>query len=93
MTRHQIGAMLATEGFVVVALGVLVGFLTGWTIGLILIHVINRQSFHWSMDLHLPWSALALLAAVLVVAGSLTAVVSGRRAMSDEVTSAVREDW
>jgi putative ABC transport system permease protein len=93
MTRRQIAAMLATEGFVVVALGVLVGFLTGWTIGLILIHVINRQSFHWSMDLHLPWSALALLAAVLIVAGSLTAVVSGRRAMSEEVTRAVREDW
>jgi putative ABC transport system permease protein len=93
MTRRHIAAMLATEGFIVVGLGILVGFLTGWTIGLILIHVINRQSFHWSMDLYLPWSTLGLLAAVLVVAGSVTAVVSGRRAMGDEVTRAVREDW
>jgi putative ABC transport system permease protein len=93
MTRRQIGAMLATEGLVVVSLGVLVGFLTGWAISFILIHVINRQSFHWSMDLHIPWSALAVLASVLVIAGSLTAMISGRRAMSDEVTRAVREDW
>jgi putative ABC transport system permease protein len=93
MTRKQIGAMLASEGLVVGALGVVAGLATGWVISLILIHVINRQSFHWSMDLHMPWGALAILAATLIAAASVTALVSGRRAMSDEVTRAVREDW
>jgi hypothetical protein len=32
----------------------------GTVIGLILIHVINRQSFHWSMELHMPWLQLLL---------------------------------
>ena len=52
MTRRQIGAMLATEGALVSALGLAVGLALGWVISLILIHVVNRQSFHWSMELH-----------------------------------------
>jgi len=40
----------------------------GWLISLILVHVINRQSFHWSIDMHTPWLALAALASVLVAA-------------------------
>ena len=84
----------AAKGSIVGALGVAAGLALGWLISLILIHVINRQSFHWSMDMHLPWVALAALAAVLVRRGGASPpCVSGRRAMSDDVTRAVREDW
>jgi putative ABC transport system permease protein len=93
MTRRQIGTMLGAEGLIVASLGVAVGLLLGWAMSLILIHVINRQSFHWTMDMHLPWQQLALLGAVLIAAAAVTAVFSGRRAMADEVTRAVREDW
>jgi putative ABC transport system permease protein len=62
-------------------------------VGLILIHVVNRQSFHWSMELHLPWLPLAGLAALVVGAAVVTAVWSGRAAMSKDVVLAVREDW
>jgi putative ABC transport system permease protein len=93
MTRRQIGSMLACEGLAVGSVGVAAGLALGWLISVILVHVINRQSFHWSMDMHVPWLDLALLAASLIVAATLTAVVSGRHAMSEEVTRAVREDW
>jgi putative ABC transport system permease protein len=93
MTRQQIAAMLGQEGAVVSALGVAAGLLVGWVVGLILIHVINRQSFHWSMDLHMPWAPLAGLAALIVAAAALTAVWSGRAAMKEDVVRAVREDW
>ncbi|MGZ5093559.1 MAG: ABC transporter permease, partial [Burkholderiales bacterium] len=93
MTRREIASMLACEGLVVGGLGVLVGLALGWVISLILIHVINRQSFHWSMDMYLPWQALASIAAALVIAAAVTAVLSARRAMTGDVTRAVREDW
>ena len=93
MTRRQIGTMLGYEGTLVAGLGAGFGLALGWLLSLILIHVINRQSFHWSMDLQMPWLPLAALAAVLIIAASATAVWSGRRAMSDNVVSAVREDW
>ena len=74
-------------------LGVGFGLALGWLLSLILVHVINRQSFHWSMDMQVPWLILAALGSALVAAASLTAVWSGRRAMSNAVVSAVREDW
>ena len=67
--------------------------LIGWLISLVLIHVVNRQSFHWSMDLHLPWGDLAAFTAVMLAFSVLTALASGRRAMSREVVLAVKEDW
>jgi putative ABC transport system permease protein len=93
MSRRGIGAMLGWEGAIVSIFGAAVGLALGWVTGLILIHVVNRQSFHWSMDLHVPWLPLAALAAVLVAASIVTAVWSGRTAMSDDVIRAVREDW
>ena len=71
----------------------LAGLALGGITGLILIHVVNRQSFHWSMDLHVPWLSLAALVSVLVAASVVTSVWSGRAAMSDDVIRAVREDW
>jgi len=93
MMRREIAAMLGCEGALVATLGTLFGLATGWLVGLILIHVVNRQSFHWSMELHMPWSWLAGLAAVVIAAAAVTAVWSGRAAMSGDVVRAVREDW
>jgi putative ABC transport system permease protein len=93
MTRRQIGAMLAVEGAVLAMLGVIAGLALGFAISLILIRVVNRQSFHWSMDLHVPWTSLALLAVVLLALATITARVSARSATSIGAVRAVREDW
>jgi putative ABC transport system permease protein len=93
MTRREIGAMLGAEGALVAGLGTAFGLATGWVVGLILIHVVNRQSFHWSMELHMPWLPLAALAAVVIAAAVVTAIASGRTAMGEDVVRAVREDW
>jgi putative ABC transport system permease protein len=93
MTRSQISAMLGAEGLIVGGLGVAAGLTLGWIISLILIHVINRQSFHWTMEIYPPWHTLALLAGVMIIAATATAVLSARLAMSEHVTRAVREDW
>jgi putative ABC transport system permease protein len=60
---------------------------------MILIYVVNRQSFHWSMDVYLPTTTLVVCSAVLIGAAALIAVVSGRSAMGGEVVRAVKEDW
>ena len=93
VSRIQIGSMLALEGALVAGIGVLGGLLAGAGIGLILIDVVNRQSFHWSMDLHVPWSGLLLFASTLIALASLAAVLAGRQAMRQDAVLAVREDW
>jgi putative ABC transport system permease protein len=93
VTRGEVGRMLAFEGAALGAIGVAAGLLVGGAISLILIFVVNRQSFHWTMDVHVPWVGLAMLSLVLVAAAAGTAAFSGRRAMGDDVVRAVREDW
>jgi len=92
-TRAQVATMLAIEGAVLGATGVVVGLLTGAVVSLILIYVVNRQSFHWSMDLAAPGALLTTLSLVLVAAAAAIAVISGRQAMSSEVVKVVKEDW
>ena len=93
MTRRQIGSMLAAQGLLVSALGLAVGLSLGWLISLVLIHVVNLQSFHWGMELHLPWQLLAEFVAAMLALATFTAIASGRRAMSGEAVRAVKEDW
>ncbi|HXX46698.1 MAG TPA: FtsX-like permease family protein [Myxococcota bacterium] len=93
MTRRQIGVMLAGEGLLVSALGLSVGLALGWLISLVLIDVVNPQSFHWGMELHMPWRLLAEFVAVMLTMATLTAIASGRQAMSAEAVGAVKEDW
>ena len=93
MTRRQVGTMLATEGALTTGLGVGAGLVLGAAISLVLVHVVNRQSFHWGMELTLPWAQLAAFAFVVVALGASTAVVSGRQALGRDVVGAVKEDW
>ncbi len=93
MTRAQIGAMLAAEGGLLALLGVAVGLVLGAAISLVLIHVVNRQSFNWSMDLHPPYLLLGGLSLLLILLSSLTAFLSGREATGIGPVRAVKEDW
>jgi putative ABC transport system permease protein len=93
LTRRQIGWMLAQEGALAAGVGVLGGLLVGGAIALVLIEVVNRQSFHWSMDLHVPWASLAWFAGGLIALAALAAVLAGRQAMRQDAVLAVREDW
>jgi putative ABC transport system permease protein len=93
LTRQQIAVTLACEGLVLGVGGVAAGLLNGAVIGAILIYVVNRQSFHWSMDLFPPYLSLLALSALLITAAAVIAVVSGRQAMSGDVVRAVKEDW
>jgi putative ABC transport system permease protein len=93
VTRRQVLAMLATEGGLLTAAGIAVGFLLGWCISLILVFIVNPQSFHWTMQLHMPWGTLAAVAAALLVSAAATALLAGRQAVSGDAVRAVREDW
>ncbi|HEY2336284.1 MAG TPA: FtsX-like permease family protein [Burkholderiales bacterium] len=93
VTRRQIGAMLAAEGGLLALVGAAAGLAAGWAIALVLVHVVNRQSFNWSMEIHAPYALLAGLATILVGLSVLTAVLSGREAMSAGAVRSVREDW
>lgn len=91
--RGQIVAMLATEGGLLGAVGVIAGIGLGLGMSQILIQVVNPQSFHWTMTTRLPAGLLAGVAAAMIAASAGTALLAGRRALSGDAVRAVREDW
>jgi putative ABC transport system permease protein len=93
LTRRQIVSVVAGEGLAWVAAGVLVGLVLGLAIAAVLVFVVNPQSFHWTMDLVVPWTRLALLAVMVVAAGTATAAFSARGATARAAVLSVKEDW
>ena len=93
VTRAQILRVLALEGTLATLNAILVGLLAGLVIALVLIRVINPQSFHWSMQLILPFGLIAGLIAALLVCATGTAAIAGRRAIGSSPLRAVHEDW
>ena len=93
MAPRQIVAMLAAEGALLGLIGAAAGIALGIGISQILIHVINPQSFNWTMTTRIPWLLLAGVALALVVTAAATAVLAGGRAVSRDAVRAVSEDW
>jgi putative ABC transport system permease protein len=93
LTRQDILLVVAGEGLAWTTLGALAGLGLGLLVSVILVHVVNPQSFHWTMDLALPAGRLSALCLAVVVAGTVTAWLAGRAAASGDAVQAVKEDW
>ncbi len=63
LTRRQILAVVAGEGAAWTAVGAVAGVLLGLVVSVVLVHVVNPQSFHWTMDLNVPGGRLLALCA------------------------------
>jgi len=93
LTRRQILAVVAAEGAVWTFAGALLGLGLGVAVSAVLVKVVNPQSFHWTMDLLLPWLRLGALCAAVIAAGTATAWLAARGAIGRETALAVKEDW
>ena len=93
LSRQQILLLVAGEGAAWTLAGAVAGLLLGLAVSLVLVHVVNPQSFHWTMDLALPWPRLLALCAAVVLAGTVTAWLAGRAAAGRDAVLAVKEDW
>jgi len=91
--RGQLMRLLGLEAAGLTLFGVAAGGALGFAVALVLIRVVNPQSFHWRMELAVPWTLLAAVTALLVAAGVATALAATRQATGIGPLRAVREDW
>jgi putative ABC transport system permease protein len=92
-TRAQVLALVAIEGAVWTGAGALLGVALGLAVSVVLVHVVNPQSFHWTMELAVPWLRLGALVLAVLLAGTATAWIAARAAASRQMALAVKEDW
>ena len=93
LSTREIVLQVAIEGGLLSALGALWGAATGWVIGVILIHWVNPQSFHWTMDARAPLGLIAASALALALCGAIAAALAVRSATGDGPLRSLKEDW
>jgi putative ABC transport system permease protein len=93
LTHRDLRRMIGIEAAVTTGFGIGGGMLLAFAIALVLIHIVNRQSFHWSMDLHVPWLALIGFALAMQLCAVIAAIGAARRALGVRAIRAVRDDW
>ncbi|MDD2545282.1 MAG: ABC transporter permease [Burkholderiaceae bacterium] len=93
LTRREILAVVAGEGAAWTGVGAAAGVLLGLAVSVVLVHVVNPQSFHWTMELRIPVLRLLALCAAVIASGTLTAWLAGRAAAGRHAVLAVKEDW
>ena len=93
LTRRQVITLVGAEAAAWLLAGALIGVALGLVVALVLVQVVNPQSFHWTMPMSVPVARLAALAAAVLLAGVATALWSARRAAGRSAVLAVKEDW
>ncbi len=78
LSRMQMAAVTAWEGLGLSVSGLLAGLVLGGGLGWLLIRVINKQSFGWTLQLALPLTELIVLAVATLFTGGLLAWWIGR---------------
>ena len=92
LTRGEVLRLLAVEGAATGALGAAIGLVSGIAISLVLVHVVNRQSFHWSLEVHWPIGTLLALVGAVIFMCAVGARASGAFAVRKEAILAVKDD-
>ncbi|MGC9127544.1 MAG: FtsX-like permease family protein, partial [Acidithiobacillus sp.] len=86
LRRRDVVGLLLRESLLLSLFGVALGGGLGFAISLLLIDLVNPQSFHWQMGFHPPWGNLLLVAAALIAASVTTMLLSARKALSQPLT-------
>jgi putative ABC transport system permease protein len=91
-TRAQIRRMLVIEAVYIGGVGQIVGVLIGVLLSLVLIYVINVQSFGWTIQFHMPVAFLLQSTMLILLAAAVAGLYPATRATNVEAARFVREE-
>jgi len=80
------------EAAAIGSLGAGLGALAGGAMSLVLVRVINRQSFGWTIAMHVPWSFLAAALGLVLLATLAAASRPAGLAAATDVAAALKEE-
>ena len=75
---NELAAAASLEGALLSTGSVLAGLITSLGLGWILIYLINKQSFGWTLQFQIPWLSLAAVGLLVILSGTITAWLVGR---------------
>jgi putative ABC transport system permease protein len=91
-SRPQLALMVLSQALMLGVAAAGIGIATGIVVGFILVKIVNLQSFGWSLQFLLPWSALARTTISVLVACALAALPPAWMAARLQPGEILRED-
>lgn len=79
-SRRQVRRMVVGEAVVIGAISQGIGLVVGFALSLLLIYVINVQSFGWTIQFHLPWAFVVQSTVLILVSTALAGLYPAYRA-------------
>lgn len=79
--KRQVQRVVVLEAVLIGTTSMAIGLAVGYLLSLLLVYVINVQSFGWTIQFRVPWLFLAQVSAAVVIATALAGLVPARRAV------------
>jgi putative ABC transport system permease protein len=76
--RNELAAAASLEGALLSSGSVMAGLVISLGLGWILIYLINKQSFGWTLQFQIPWLSLVAVGLLVILSGTITAWLVGR---------------
>lgn len=92
LSANQLRTMLVLESVILGVSSTATGLVMGYALSWILIYVINRQSFGWTIDFHTPGALIAASLAATLLAAALAGLAPARLANRIHVASAIKSE-
>ncbi|HEU4522442.1 MAG TPA: FtsX-like permease family protein, partial [Thermoanaerobaculia bacterium] len=92
MSQGQVRGMIVLESSLIGIASTLAGVVMGWVLSWILINVINKQSFGWTIDFHVPTELIAASLVITFLSSVAAGLVPARLANRIHVASAIKAE-
>jgi putative ABC transport system permease protein len=88
----RVARAVRLEAAALSSLGIVLGVAAGAAMGLVLVHVVNRQSFGWTIRTEVPWLFLAGALALVLLATLVAAARPARLAAATDPAAVLKEE-
>jgi putative ABC transport system permease protein len=92
LSTGELRTMIVLESSLLGAASTVAGLVMGYALSWILIYVINKQSFGWTIDFHTPAALIAASLLITLLASTLAGLVPARMAQRIDIASAMKTE-
>lgn len=92
MSRGQLRGMLVLESSVLGIASTAAGIVMGYVLSWVLIHVINKQSFGWTIEFHVPAALIAASLAVTFLSSVAAGLIPANLATRIDLAAALKSE-
>jgi putative ABC transport system permease protein len=90
LTRGELSRLMMIEGGVMGTASAILSVPLGIALAAVLVFVINKRSFGWSMQFVLPWEQVLVALVLGLAAGTIAAIYPAWRMSRQPITSSLR---